>query len=61
MIIVTHEMQFAGEVSDRIIFMDHGRIVEEGPPGRSSAMPRKRDPRLPQAACRSLIKRGGVP
>src|SRR6185312_11795202 len=32
MILVTHEVQFAGEVSDRIIFMDHGRIIEEGPP-----------------------------
>jgi ABC-type polar amino acid transport system ATPase subunit len=32
MLIVTHEIQFAAEVSDRVIFMDHGRIVEEGPP-----------------------------
>ncbi len=32
MVIVTHEMQFAREVSDRIIFMDKGYIVEEGPP-----------------------------
>ncbi len=32
MIIVTHEVQFAGDVSDRVIFMDHGQIVEEGPP-----------------------------
>ena len=32
MIIVTHEMQFAEEVSDRVIFMDHGLIVEEGKP-----------------------------
>ncbi|MGB4984704.1 MAG: amino acid ABC transporter ATP-binding protein [Erysipelotrichaceae bacterium] len=29
MVIVTHEMNFAKEVSDRIIFMDHGKIVEE--------------------------------
>ena len=34
MIIVTHEMQFAEDVSDRVIFMDHGLIVEEGPPSR---------------------------
>jgi polar amino acid transport system ATP-binding protein len=34
MIIVTHEMQFAEDVSDRVIFMDHGVIVEEGPPSR---------------------------
>ncbi|MCR5720561.1 MAG: amino acid ABC transporter ATP-binding protein [Lachnospiraceae bacterium] len=32
MIIVTHEMQFAREVSDRIIFMEDGYIVEEGAP-----------------------------
>ena len=32
MIIVTHEIQFAKEVSDRIIFMDGGHIVEEGTP-----------------------------
>ena len=32
MIIVTHEMSFAHDVSDRIIFMDGGRIVEEGTP-----------------------------
>lgn len=30
MIIVTHEMGFAKEVADRVIFMDEGRIVEEG-------------------------------
>ena len=32
MIIVTHEMKFAKEVSDRIIFMEGGVIVEEGTP-----------------------------
>ena len=32
MIIVTHEMQFAKEVSDRIIFMEGGVIVEQGTP-----------------------------
>jgi len=31
-LIVTHEMRFAEEVSDRILFMDEGRIVEEGTP-----------------------------
>jgi len=30
MIVVTHEMNFAREVGDRLIFMDGGRIVEEG-------------------------------
>lgn len=31
MVVVTHEMQFAKEVCDRIIFIDGGRILEEGP------------------------------
>ena len=33
MLIVTHEMGFARNVADRIIFMDEGRIVEESDPG----------------------------
>ena len=32
MLVVTHEMQFAREVGDRVIFMDEGRIVEQGVP-----------------------------
>lgn len=32
MLIVTHEMDFAKEVSDRVVFMDKGFIAEEGPP-----------------------------
>ena len=32
MLVVTHEMQFAREVGDRLVFMDEGRIVEEGKP-----------------------------
>jgi putative S-methylcysteine transport system ATP-binding protein len=32
MLIVTHEIQFAREIADRIIFMDGGKIVEQGPP-----------------------------
>ena len=32
MIIVTHEMQFAKEISDQIIFMEQGVIVEQGTP-----------------------------
>jgi ABC-type polar amino acid transport system ATPase subunit len=32
MMVVTHEMQFAREVGDRLIFMDEGRIVEQGKP-----------------------------
>ncbi len=32
MLILTHEMEFAKEVSDRVVFMDKGVIEEEGPP-----------------------------
>ena len=41
MIVVTHEMGFAREVGDRMIFMDEGAIVEEGPPARVLAAPRE--------------------
>ncbi len=34
MLIVTHEMQFAREIADRILFMEGGRIVESGPPAK---------------------------
>ncbi len=34
MMIVTHEMGFAREVADRVVFMDGGVVVEEGPPDR---------------------------
>jgi polar amino acid transport system ATP-binding protein len=32
MVVVSHEMRFARGAADRVIFMDHGRILEEGPP-----------------------------
>jgi polar amino acid transport system ATP-binding protein len=32
MIVVTHEMGFAREVADRVVFMDQGVVVEEGTP-----------------------------
>ena len=32
MVVVTHEMGFAREVADRVLFMDNGQIVEEGTP-----------------------------
>ena len=34
MLVVTHEMSFAGEVADRVVFMDDGVIVEQGPPSQ---------------------------
>jgi ABC-type polar amino acid transport system ATPase subunit len=31
MVIVTHEIHFARDVADRIVYMDHGQVAEEGP------------------------------
>jgi polar amino acid transport system ATP-binding protein len=41
MLVVTHEMQFAREVGDRVIFMDGGKIVEEGRPSDVLDNPRE--------------------
>lgn len=41
MIVVTHEVRFAREVADRVIFMDGGRIVEEGPAAEVLGSPRQ--------------------
>jgi polar amino acid transport system ATP-binding protein len=40
MIVVTHEMQFAHDVADRVVFMDHGSVVEEGDPATIMENPR---------------------
>jgi polar amino acid transport system ATP-binding protein len=50
MIIVTHEMAFAREVSDHVVFMDDGSIVEEGPPDALLTSPR-------QERTRSFLRR----
>ena len=39
MIVVTHEMSFAREVADRVVFMDGGVVVEQGPPAQVIANP----------------------
>lgn len=41
MIIVTHEMEFARDVSDRVIFMDKGLIAEEGTPKQLFEQPKQ--------------------
>ena len=41
MILVTHELRFAQEVSDWVVFIDGGRIVEEGPPAELFQRPRE--------------------
>lgn len=43
MMVVTHEMSFARDVADRVIFIDGGRIVEQGPPSEIFHNPK--DPR----------------
>ncbi len=46
MVVVSHELQFARAAADRVIFIDHGAIVEEGPPARifgDPAHPRTRE------------------
>jgi polar amino acid transport system ATP-binding protein len=40
MLVVTHEMAFAREVADRVVFMDDGRIIEQGPPEEVLGSPR---------------------
>jgi polar amino acid transport system ATP-binding protein len=42
MVVVTHEIGFAREVGDQLIFMDEGVIVERGPPREIIADPRSR-------------------
>ena len=41
MVIVTHEMSFARDVADRVVFMDHGTIVEQDAPERIFSAPRE--------------------
>ena len=40
MVVVTHEMGFAREVADHVVFMDGGVVVEEGPPGEVITKPK---------------------
>ena len=49
MICVTHEMRFAREAADRIVFMDEGRVCEEGPPEQMFSTPN-------QARTRQFLK-----
>lgn len=53
MVVVTHEMQFARDVADRVVVMDHGTIVEEGPPSVIFSRPRN-------AKTRALLHRSGM-
>ncbi len=46
MIVVTHEMGFAREVADQVVFMDRGEIVERAPPAQFFSAPRSERTRL---------------
>jgi polar amino acid transport system ATP-binding protein len=41
MLVVSHEMRFARDAADRIVFMDHGVIVEQGPPAQIFGAPKE--------------------
>ena len=52
MVVVTHEIGFAREVASRVLFMDKGKIVEEGPPDR--VIDRPANPRLQEFFSKAL-------
>jgi ABC-type polar amino acid transport system ATPase subunit len=68
MLVVTHEMQFAREVGDRVIFMDEGRIVEQGKPTDVLDRPKeertrrflRRTMQLPDSLEELTIEEGGA-
>ena len=41
MIIATHEMGFARDIAGRVLFLDEGRVLEEGPPEQIFSAPRE--------------------
>jgi polar amino acid transport system ATP-binding protein len=57
MLFVTHEMRFAHEISDRVFFLDGGRIVEEGRPDEIFIKPRET---RTQSFLRNIISRGNA-
>jgi ABC-type polar amino acid transport system ATPase subunit len=69
MIVVTHEMQFAREVGDRVVFMDEGKIVEQGVPREVLDNPKeertrrflKRSLQLAHSLEELTIEEGGEP
>ena len=68
MVVVTHEMQFARDVGDNLVFMDEGRIVEQGRPKEVISNPReertrrflRRTLQLDDALERITVTEGGV-
>jgi polar amino acid transport system ATP-binding protein len=45
MIVVTHEMHFAREAADRVVFMEDGQVIEQGPPEQILDAPREESTR----------------
>ncbi|HET7515481.1 MAG TPA: amino acid ABC transporter ATP-binding protein [Gaiella sp.] len=58
MLVVTHEMHFARDVGDRVVFMDGGKIVEQGPP--SDVLDHPREERTRRFLRRSLELTGSL-
>jgi len=58
MLLVTHEMHFARDFADRILFLDGGRIIEEGTPERIFSAPKEE---RTQSFLRKIIAAGHVP
>jgi polar amino acid transport system ATP-binding protein len=56
MVVVTHEMGFARDVADFVVFMDHGKVVEQAPPEQIFSSPS--EPRT-QAFLERLLEREG--
>ncbi len=55
MVLVTHEMSFARDFADRVLFFDGGRIVESGPPEQIFSDPKEE---RTQAFLRKVIAAG---
>jgi polar amino acid transport system ATP-binding protein len=58
MLIVTHEMAFAREVADRVVVMENGAIIEEGPADQIFSSPRQK---RTQAFLGRVLRRSGLP
>ena len=57
MVIVTHEMQFARAVADRVVFLDDGKIIEEEPPEIFFRNPNRRAKRFLSTFTFHTVKR----
>ena len=57
MVVVTHEMQFARDVSDRVVFISDGTIVEQGDPMKVLSIPNMSAQSYSWSACSLLCRR----